>query len=40
MLFKLADGTFEGKLTTDKWAKMNKSSPAAATRDIQHLLRF
>jgi len=39
MLFKLADGTFEGKLTTDKWAKMNKCSPAAATRDIQHLLQ-
>jgi Fic family protein len=39
MLFKLADRTFEGKLTTDKWAKMNKCSPAAAIRDIQHLLQ-
>jgi Fic family protein len=39
MLFKLADGTFEGKLSTDKWAKMNKCSPAAASRDIQHLLK-
>nr|WP_319473741.1 DUF4172 domain-containing protein [uncultured Sphaerochaeta sp.] len=38
MLFKLADGSFEGKLSTDKWAKMNKCSPAAASRDIQHLL--
>ncbi len=39
MLFKLADGSFDGKLSTDKWAKMNKCSPAAASRDIQHLLQ-
>ena len=39
MLFKLADGSFEGKLSTDKWAKMNKCSSAAASRDIQHLLQ-
>ncbi|MCF7941020.1 MAG: DUF4172 domain-containing protein [Spirochaetia bacterium] len=39
MLFKLADGSFEGKLSTDKWAKMNKCSPAAASRDIHHLLQ-
>ena len=39
MLYKLADGTFEGKLSTDKWAKMNKCSAAAASRDIQHLVR-
>lgn len=39
MLYKLADGSFEGKLTTDKWAKMNKCSSAAALRDIQHLLQ-
>ena len=39
MLFRLADGSFEGKLSTDKWAKMNKCSPAAALRDIQHLLQ-
>jgi len=39
MLFKLADGSFEGKLSTDKWAKMNKCSIAAASRDIQHLLQ-
>ncbi len=38
MLYKLADGSFEGKLSTDKWAKMNKCSPAAAMRDIQNLL--
>jgi Fic family protein len=39
MLFKLADGSFNGKLSTAKWAKMNKCSPAAASRDIQHLLQ-
>lgn len=39
MLFKLADGSFEGKLSTNKWSKMNKCSPAAASRDIQHLLQ-
>jgi Fic family protein len=39
MLFKLADGSFEGKLSTDKWAKMNKCSSAAASRDIHHLLQ-
>ncbi len=39
MLFKLAEGSLEGKLSTDKWAKMNKCSPAAASRDIQHLLQ-
>lgn len=39
MLYKLADGSFEGKLSTDKWAKINKCSPAAASRDIQHLLK-
>jgi Fic family protein len=39
MLFKLADGSFDGKLSTDKWAKMNKCSSAAASRDIKHLLQ-
>jgi Fic family protein len=39
MLYKLADGTFEGKLSTDKWARMNRCSLAAASRDIQHLVR-
>lgn len=39
MLFRLAGGSFEGKLSTDKWAKTNKCSPAAALRDIQHLLQ-
>jgi Fic family protein len=38
MLFKLADGSFFGKLTNEKWAKMNKCSSAAALRDIQHLV--
>jgi hypothetical protein len=39
MLYKLADGSFEGKLSTDKWARMNTCSPAAALRDIRQLLR-
>ncbi len=39
MLYKLADGSFAGKLTTYKWAKMNTCSPAAASRDIQQLLQ-
>jgi len=39
MLFKLAEGSCEGKLSTDKWAKMNKCSQAAASRDIQFLLQ-
>ncbi len=38
MLYKLADGTFVGKLTTAKWAKMNKCSSAAAARDLQQLV--
>lgn len=39
MLYKLVDGSFYGKLTTDKWIKMMKCSKAAAFRDIQHLVR-
>ncbi|MCF0261950.1 MAG: Fic family protein [Sphaerochaetaceae bacterium] len=38
MLYKLSSGSFFGKLTTDKWAKMNKCSTAAALRDIGHLV--
>lgn len=38
MLYKLADGSFFGKLTTDKWMKMTKCSKTAAFRDIQHLV--
>jgi len=38
MLYKLDDGSFEGKLSTHTWAKLNRCSPAAASRDIQHLL--
>ena len=40
MLYKLADGSFFGKLTTDKWVKMNKCSNAVAFRDIQHLVQL
>lgn len=38
MLYRLADGSFFGKLTTEKWAKMTKCSSAAAQRDIRHLV--
>jgi Fic family protein len=34
---KLMDG-FEGKLTSSKWAKIVKSSPDTALRDIQDLI--
>ncbi|MCB0847021.1 MAG: Fic family protein [Bacteroidetes bacterium] len=37
MLNKLLDG-FEGKLKTSKWAKMTKSSPDTALRDIKDLI--
>ena len=39
MLYKLIDGSFYGKLTTDKWIKMTKCSKTAAFRDIQHLVK-
>ncbi len=38
MLNKLLDG-FVGKLTTDKWAKMTKTSQDTALRDIQDLIQ-
>jgi len=37
MLNKLLDG-FTGKLTTSKWAKINKCSQDTALRDIQSLI--
>ena len=37
MIANLLDGFF-GKLTTSKWAKMTKSSPDTALRDIQDLV--
>ncbi|KAA6332354.1 hypothetical protein EZS27_019127 [termite gut metagenome] len=37
MLNKLLDG-FEGKLTSTKWAKIAKTSPDTALRDIQDLI--
>lgn len=37
MLNKLFDG-FEGKLTSSKWAKITKTSPDTALRDIQDLI--
>jgi Fic family protein len=38
MLNKLMDG-FEGNLTSSKWAKITKSSPDTALRDIQSLMQ-
>ena len=35
---RLLDGGFVGKLTSSKWAKMTKSSPDTALRDISDLL--
>jgi Fic family protein len=37
MLNKLLDG-FTGKVTTSKWAKINKCSQDTALRDIQYLI--
>jgi len=37
MLKRLLDG-FEGKLTSSKWAKINKCSPDTALRDINELI--
>jgi len=37
MLNRLLD-TFEGKLTTSKWAKMTRCSQDTATRDIKQLI--
>ena len=39
MLYKLADGSFFGKLTTEKWMKITKCSNTVAFRDIQHLVK-
>ena|SRR5579883_1536212 len=38
MLNRLLDG-FEGKLTSSKWAKLTKSSPDTALRDIDGLVK-
>ena len=37
MVNMLWDG-FEGKLTSSKWAKINKCSPDTALRDLQDLV--
>ena len=38
MINKLLDEAFFGKLTTSKWAKINKCSPDTALRDINDLI--
>lgn len=40
MLNTLLDGTFEGKLTSSKWAKMAKCSQDTAQRDIIELMNY
>ncbi len=37
VLYKLASGTFNGKLTSAKWVKITKCQSATATRDLTHL---
>lgn len=37
MLYRLADGSFYGKLTAEKWMKMTKCRSATATRDLSGL---
>jgi len=37
MLYHLADGSFFGKLTAEKWIKMTKCKRASATRDLSSL---
>ncbi len=39
MLKRLLDG-FDGKLTSSKWARITKSSPDTALRDIERLIAF
>jgi Fic family protein len=39
MLNKLLDGTFEGKLTSTKWAKLTQCSQDTAYRDIVDLMK-
>lgn len=39
MLARLLDG-FEGKLTSSKWAKIEKCPPDTALRDINELISF
>ena len=37
MIYQLANGSFFGKLTADKWMKMTKCQSATATRDLSGL---
>lgn len=38
MLYKLASGSFVGKLTAEKWTKMMKCKPLTSSRDLAHLV--
>lgn len=39
MLYKLADGSFVGKLTAEKWIKITKCQSSTATRDLSSLVK-
>ena len=38
VLYRLASGSFYGKLTAEKWCKLTKCQSATATRDLAHLV--
>ncbi len=38
MLYKLASGSFVGKLTAEKWTKLMKCKPLTSSRDLAHLV--
>lgn len=38
MLYKMADDSFVGKLTAEKWMKITKCQRSTATRDLSHLV--
>jgi len=40
ILNRLLDGSFNGKLNSSKWAKLNRTSPDTALRDIKQLLDY
>lgn len=38
MMYRLASGSFFGKLTSEKWCKLTKCQSATASRDLAHLV--
>ncbi len=37
MMYRVASGSFKGKLTAEKWCKMTKCTTTTANRDLTHL---